>query len=114
MNRTTTVAGCCWDVWRWMAMIPRWPARRWSDAYELAPQKAMVAVPYAQALMMTGDEAQADSLLQAAIAEEPGNIEARSVYAFMALQKEDFQTALAALAGDAAADGERDASLCDG
>ncbi|WP_421223886.1 c-type cytochrome biogenesis protein CcmI [Aeromonas enteropelogenes] len=66
-----------------------------AHAYDLAPQKAMVAVPYAQALMMTGDEAQADSLLQAAIAEEPGNIEARSVYAFMALQKEDFQTALA-------------------
>ncbi|EKP0307365.1 c-type cytochrome biogenesis protein CcmI [Aeromonas veronii] len=66
-----------------------------AHAYELAPQKAMVAVPYAQALMMTGDEAQADSLLQSAIAEEPSNIEARSVYAFMALQKEDFQTALA-------------------
>lgn len=63
-------------------------------AYSLAPQKAMVAVPYAQALMMTGDEAQADRLLQAAIAQDPGNIEARSVYAFMALQKEDFQTAL--------------------
>lgn len=66
-----------------------------AHAYDLAPQKAMVAVPYAQALMMTGDEAQADSLLKAAIAEEPGNIEAHSVYAFMALQKEDFQTALA-------------------
>ncbi|MGL4795274.1 MAG: c-type cytochrome biogenesis protein CcmI, partial [Aeromonas jandaei] len=64
-------------------------------AYKLAPQKSLVAVPYAQALMMTGDEAQADALLQAAIAQEPGNIEARSVYAFMALQKEDFQTALA-------------------
>ncbi|MBL0614143.1 c-type cytochrome biogenesis protein CcmI [Aeromonas veronii] len=64
-------------------------------AYTLAPQKSLVAVPYAQALMMTGDEAQADALLQAAIAQEPGNIEARSVYAFMALQKEDFQTALA-------------------
>lgn len=64
-------------------------------AYTLAPQKSLVAVPYAQALMMTGDEAQADALLQAAIAQEPDNIEARSVYAFMALQKEDFQTALA-------------------
>lgn len=63
-------------------------------AYGLAPQKSLVAVPYAQALMMTGDEAQADALLQAAIAQEPDNIEARSVYAFMALQKEDFQTAL--------------------
>lgn len=63
-------------------------------AYSLAPQKAMVAVPYAQALMMTGAEAQADQLLQAAIAQDPANIEARSVYAFMALQKEDFQTAL--------------------
>lgn len=63
-------------------------------AYELAPQKSMVAVPYAQALMMTGSEAQADQLLQAAIAQDPSNIEARSVYAFMALQKEDFQTAL--------------------
>ncbi|MEV3830719.1 c-type cytochrome biogenesis protein CcmI [Aeromonas allosaccharophila] len=63
-------------------------------AYTLAPQKSLVAVPYAQALMMTGDEAQADGLLQAAIAQDPDNIEARSVYAFMALQKEDFQTAL--------------------
>ncbi|MGL5498753.1 MAG: c-type cytochrome biogenesis protein CcmI [Aeromonas sobria] len=63
-------------------------------AYGLAPQKSLVVVPYAQALMMTGDEAQADALLQAAIAQDPDNIEARSVYAFMALQKEDFQTAL--------------------
>ncbi|MDU1143493.1 c-type cytochrome biogenesis protein CcmI [Aeromonas rivipollensis] len=63
-------------------------------AYSLAPQKAMVAVPYAQALMMTGEEARADQLLQAAIAQDPTNIEARSVHAFMALQKEDFQTAL--------------------
>lgn len=63
-------------------------------AYGLAPQKAMVAVPYAQALMMTGDDAQADQLLRMAIAQDPANIEARSVYAFMALQKEDFKTAL--------------------
>ena len=63
-------------------------------AYALAPQKAMVAVPYAQALMMTGDDAQADELLRSAIALDPANIEARSVYAFMALQKEDFKTAL--------------------
>ncbi|MFM4844983.1 c-type cytochrome biogenesis protein CcmI [Aeromonas caviae] len=63
-------------------------------AYALAPQKAMVAVPYAQALMMTGEETRADQLLQAVIAEDPANIEARSVHAFMALQKEDFQTAL--------------------
>ncbi|WP_033135575.1 c-type cytochrome biogenesis protein CcmI [Aeromonas finlandensis] len=63
-------------------------------AYTLAPQKSLVAVPYAQALMMTGNEAQADALLQAAIAQDPDNIEARSVYAFMALQKEEFQTAL--------------------
>ncbi|RQM69232.1 c-type cytochrome biogenesis protein CcmI [Aeromonas hydrophila] len=63
-------------------------------AYGLAPQKAMVAVPYAQALMMTGDDAQADQLLRVVIAQDPANIEARSVYAFMALQKEDFKTAL--------------------
>lgn len=63
-------------------------------AYGLAPQKIMVAVPYAQALMMTGDDAQADQLLSSAIALDPANIEARSVYAFMALQKEDFKTAL--------------------
>ncbi|HDX8590485.1 TPA: c-type cytochrome biogenesis protein CcmI [Aeromonas dhakensis] len=63
-------------------------------AYTLAPQKGMVAVPYAQALMMTGDDAQADQLLRGAIAQDPANIEARSVYAFMALQKEDFKTAL--------------------
>ncbi|WP_429182038.1 c-type cytochrome biogenesis protein CcmI [Aeromonas salmonicida] len=63
-------------------------------AYDLAPRKTMVAVPYAQALMMTGDDAQADGLLRSAIALDPANIEARSVYAFMALQKEDFKTAL--------------------
>ena len=63
-------------------------------AYDLAPQNTMVAVPYAQALMMTGDDAQADQLLSSAIALDPANIEARSVYAFMALQKEDFKTAL--------------------
>ncbi|MGE6099024.1 c-type cytochrome biogenesis protein CcmI [Aeromonas salmonicida] len=63
-------------------------------AYDLAPQKTMVAVPYAQALMMTGDDALADQLLSSAIALDPANIEARSVYAFMALQKEDFKTAL--------------------
>lgn len=63
-------------------------------AYDLAPQKTMVAVPYAQALMMTGDDAQADELLRSAISLDPANIEARSVYAFMALQKEDFKTAL--------------------
>ncbi|VXA79939.1 MULTISPECIES: c-type cytochrome biogenesis protein CcmI [Aeromonas] len=63
-------------------------------AYVLAPQKTMVAVPYAQALMMTGDDAQAGQLLSSAIALDPANIEARSVYAFMALQKEDFKTAL--------------------
>ncbi|PMU03883.1 c-type cytochrome biogenesis protein CcmI [Aeromonas salmonicida] len=63
-------------------------------AYDLAPQKTMVAVPYAQALMMTGDDGQADELLRSAIALDPANIEARSVYAFMALQKEDFKTAL--------------------
>ncbi|WP_440893065.1 c-type cytochrome biogenesis protein CcmI [Aeromonas dhakensis] len=63
-------------------------------AYALAPQKGMVAVPYAQALMMTGDDAQADQLLRGVIAQDPANIEARSVYAFMALQKEDFKTAL--------------------
>lgn len=63
-------------------------------AYDLAPQKTMVAVPYAQALMMTGDDAQAAQLLSSAIALDPANIEARSVYAFMALQKEDFKTAL--------------------
>ncbi|PJG60638.1 c-type cytochrome biogenesis protein CcmI [Aeromonas cavernicola] len=64
-------------------------------AYGLAPQKSLVAVPYAQALMMTGEEAQANALLQATLADEPDNIEAHSVYAFMALQQEDFQTALA-------------------
>ncbi|MFB2864603.1 c-type cytochrome biogenesis protein CcmI [Aeromonas sp. MdU4] len=63
-------------------------------AYKLAPQKTMVAVPYAQALMMTGDEAQANALLQSAIAQDPNNLEARSVYAFMALQQEEFQIAL--------------------
>lgn len=63
-------------------------------AYDLAPQKTMVAVPYAQALMMTGDDAQADELLRSVIALDPANIEARSVYAFMALQKEDLKTAL--------------------
>ena len=66
--------------------------RAYTKAQEL--DKSVVAVPYAQALMMTGNEAQADRLLQVAIALDPANLEARSVYAFMALQQEDFQTAL--------------------
>ncbi|MGL5031155.1 MAG: c-type cytochrome biogenesis protein CcmI [Aeromonas sp.] len=63
-------------------------------AYQQAPTKSLVAVPYAQALMMTGDDAQATSLLQDVITANPNNLEAHSVFAFMALQKEDFQGAL--------------------
>lgn len=64
------------------------------QAYNKAPDRAVVAVPYAQALMMTGDEAQAEQLLRTAIALDPANLEAHSIYAFMALQQEQFQTAL--------------------
>lgn len=64
-------------------------------AYKMAPDKHLVTVPYAQALMMSGDEAKADTLLQQAIASDPQDLEARSTYAFMALQKEDFETAIA-------------------
>ncbi|MCS3455363.1 c-type cytochrome biogenesis protein CcmI [Aeromonas rivuli] len=63
-------------------------------AYQMAPEKRLVTVPYAQALMMNGDEVKADALLQQAIARDPQDLEARSTYAFMALQKEDFKTAL--------------------
>lgn len=63
-------------------------------AHRLAPDPALVVVPYAQALMMNGDEARADTLLQEAIKRDPKNLEALSVYAFMALQKEDYPTAL--------------------
>jgi cytochrome c-type biogenesis protein CcmI len=64
-------------------------------AYKMAPDRRLVTVPYAQALMMNGDEVKADGLLQQAIASDPQDLEARSTYAFMALQKEDFKTALA-------------------
>ncbi|MGL5947525.1 MAG: c-type cytochrome biogenesis protein CcmI [Aeromonas sp.] len=63
-------------------------------AYNLAPDKSVVAVPYAQALMMTGNSSEAERLLIQALAQDPQNIEAHSIYAFMALQQEQFQLAL--------------------
>lgn len=64
-------------------------------AYRLSPDPDLVAVPYAQALMTNGDEARARELLGKVLAHNPSNLEARSLTAFMALQKEDYQGALA-------------------
>ena len=68
-------------------MIPQMAREALERACALAPQKAMVAVPYAQALMMTGGGSPCGSTVAGGRAEDPANIEARSVHAFMALQR---------------------------
>ncbi|MDO6525014.1 c-type cytochrome biogenesis protein CcmI [Motilimonas sp. 1_MG-2023] len=66
-------------------------------AYKLSPADSHVRVAYAQALLQTEDVLklkQAENLIIATVGLEPDNIPALSVYAFMALQQEDFAGAI--------------------
>lgn len=67
------------------------------QAYGLAPTDSAVRVAYAQALLQTEDALklkQAENLIVATVGLEPNNLQALSVYAFMALQQNDFATAI--------------------
>ncbi|MFO6421899.1 c-type cytochrome biogenesis protein CcmI [Motilimonas sp. KMU-193] len=67
------------------------------QAYGLAPTDSAVRVAYAQALLQTEDPLkvkQAENLIVATVGLEPNNLQALSVYAFMALQQNDFATAI--------------------
>ncbi|MCT7655280.1 tetratricopeptide repeat protein [Oceanimonas sp. NS1] len=52
-------------------------------------------VPYAEALAMTGETLRAEQLVRGVLTRQPGNLEAWSVFAFMALQQNDFGQAIA-------------------
>lgn len=52
-----------------------------------------VVVPYAEALAMTGETLRAEGLIKETLARDPDNLEAWSVFAFMALQQDDYATA---------------------
>ncbi|WP_116474017.1 c-type cytochrome biogenesis protein CcmI [Zobellella maritima] len=64
-------------------------------AFTMADDKRMVLVPYAEALAMMGETLRAEGMLEQLLAQDPDNLEAWSVYAFMALQQDDFITAKA-------------------
>lgn len=62
-------------------------------AFNMADDKHSVAVPYAEALAMTGETLRAEGMLKQLLKQDPDNLEAWSVYAFMALQQDDFVSA---------------------
>lgn len=68
-----------------------------AKAYELDATRSDIRVPYAQALLQSGEPLnvkKAENLLVATIGLEPENLQAWSIYAFMALQNEDFELAI--------------------
>ncbi|MBL1378350.1 c-type cytochrome biogenesis protein CcmI [Zobellella iuensis] len=62
-------------------------------AMNLTADVQAVVVPYAEALAMTGETLRAEGLIKNALVQDPDNLEAWSVFAFMALQQDDFATA---------------------
>ncbi|NHI00186.1 MULTISPECIES: c-type cytochrome biogenesis protein CcmI [Oceanimonas] len=64
-------------------------------ALKLTDEPDAVRVPYAEALAMTGETLRAEQLVRGVLTRQPGNLEAWSVFAFMALQQNDFGQAIA-------------------
>ncbi|WP_107851384.1 c-type cytochrome biogenesis protein CcmI [Oceanimonas marisflavi] len=64
-------------------------------AMKLTDEPDTVRVPYAEALAMTGESLRAEQLVRDVLTRQPGNLEAWSVFAFMALQQNDFSLAIA-------------------
>ncbi|PSJ46231.1 c-type cytochrome biogenesis protein CcmI [Zobellella endophytica] len=62
-------------------------------ALGLTDDTGAVVVPYAEALAMTGETLRAEGLIKETLARDPDNLEAWSVFAFMALQQDDYATA---------------------
>ncbi|PSJ44559.1 c-type cytochrome biogenesis protein CcmI [Zobellella taiwanensis] len=64
-------------------------------ALKLTDDPGAVLVPYAEALAMTGESLRAEQIVRDVLRDHPDNLEAWSVYAFMALQQDDYALAMA-------------------
>ncbi len=64
-------------------------------ALKLTDNPDTVIVPYAEALAMTGETLRAENMIKELLARAPDNLEAWSVFAFMALQQDDLTAAIA-------------------
>lgn len=64
-------------------------------AMRLTDEPDAVRVPYAEALAMTGESLRAEQMVSDVLTRQPGNLEAWSVFAFMALQQNDYALAIA-------------------
>ena len=63
-------------------------------ALKMSDNPTGVLVPYAEALAMTGETLRAESLIKEVLKEDPNNLEAWSVFAFMAIQENNFAGAI--------------------
>lgn len=64
-------------------------------AMTLTDTPEQVLVPYAEALTMTGEALRAENMIKQVLAKDPDNLEAWSVFAFMAMQQENLTAAIA-------------------
>lgn len=62
---------------------------------EQPEQSYMVMVPYAEALAITGEALRAENMIKQVLAKDPNNLEAWSVFAFMAMQQDNLTAAIA-------------------
>lgn len=64
-------------------------------ALKLTDTPDAVMVPYAEALAMTGEALRAENMIKQVLAKDPDNLEAWSVFAFMAVQQDNLTAAIA-------------------
>ncbi|MGB5853902.1 MAG: c-type cytochrome biogenesis protein CcmI [Oceanisphaera sp.] len=64
-------------------------------AMKLTDKPEQVMVPYAEALSITGEALRAENMIKQVLAKDPDNLEAWSVFAFMAMQQENLTAAIA-------------------
>lgn len=64
-------------------------------ALKLTDTPDAVIVPYAEALTMTGEALRAENMIKQVLAKDPDNLEAWSVFAFMAVQQDNLTAAIA-------------------
>ncbi|WP_298717943.1 c-type cytochrome biogenesis protein CcmI [uncultured Oceanisphaera sp.] len=64
-------------------------------ALKLTDTPTAVIVPYAEALTMTGEALRAENMIKQVLAQDPDNLEAWSVFAFMAVQQDNLTAAIA-------------------
>lgn len=63
-------------------------------AMGLTDDPEVVVVPYAEALAITGEALRAEGLIKQVLAKDPNNLEAWSVFAFMAMQQNNLSAAI--------------------